>query len=784
MVIKLLKANFKNDLSHMVTYCLIMVLAVFTLHTGLAIFLGYRTLHKEKQKEYDLADMMVINQSTSEDMEKSEEIVSQFGSIESYDNTYPLVFEQVEVESPEADKESDGKEESLSEELIILPYEGWSKLEAPHFIEVSDEEYDNPIYISLYYNNYFFNTKLGDDISLKLNDKYYTFQVAGIYEGLLSNLLGVSYVSPDFFDELKEDDSTIREYEFTFHNIKLADGEDSMSATGRLSKTFSKNNIESLVISVDSVINSLTYMQNMIAAMLVVISVVITVIAMIIIYFRISNSIEQNIINIGALKALGYTSTQIRMSMICEFTVTTFVATVIGIIASYNVLPVFEEKMRSYSGLVWDIGFEKGSTITTAVMITATVIFVAYSGTGKITELDPVTAIRFGIKSHNFKKNYAPLENTKGPLTWVMALKSVMGNKWQNIVLITSTAAIGAVTSFAVFLFYNGICEPVNYNRLYYLVFADVDIKFDTTEDLTGEISQLPEVETVNWIDEFQVTVEGNTASAVCTDDWFKMPHVNIYKGRSPKYANEVALGGFLALEMGVGIGDEVTISYGDVKSTYLVTGLEQSAGNVGNDLSLTEEGAKNLNRKPYKNRIEVFVTDHSLENTQRLVRNVQAMYGDKIVECNDNIKEIKNGDDHTTLFISMMISFMVLISAIVIVLSLNLVVKTLIIKKKKELGIKKAIGFTSRQLRAELALSMLPQILTGASIGSILGCLGANNAIVIFLRSLSIMKSNMEVYPWMVLVSIFFEIVISFAVIWIISYRIKKISPYSLITE
>jgi ABC-type antimicrobial peptide transport system permease subunit len=125
-----------------------------------------------------------------------------------------------------------------------------------------------------------------------------------------------------------------------------------------------------------------------------------------------------------------------------------------------------------------------------------------------------------------------------------------------------------------------------------------------------------------------------------------------------------------------------------------------------------------------------------------------------------------------------------VVICLIVIVLSLNLLVKTLIIRRQKEIGIKKALGFSSRQLRTELILSMLPQIGVGALVGSILGGLWSNPILSSLLTSLGIMKSGMEVFAWMVALSVGFALVASFVIIWIISRRIKRISAYTLITE
>ena len=97
---------------------------------------------------------------------------------------------------------------------------------------------------------------------------------------------------------------------------------------------------------------------------------------------------------------------------------------------------------------------------------------------------------------------------------------------------------------------------------------------------------------------------------------------------------------------------------------------------------------------------------------------------------------------------------------------------------------IKKALGFSSGQLRLELELSMLPQITIGAIGGAVLGSLWSNKILATLLSAMGIMRSNMEMFPWMGLVSVVFSMIVSFIIIWIISRRIKHISAYSLITE
>ncbi len=797
MLSKLIKSNFKNDFSHMITFFLIMVLAVFMMHTGLAILVGYSDLHEKKKEEYNFADLMIHSVLRPEDNLAIEEIIRNADYIESYEKSYPI-YKQFSKTKAGSEEDSKDMYDLSSASVYVLPYGEWGDIEAPHFVELSDEEYENPIYISYYFNENLMKAELGDSVDLKVGDKYYTFQVAGLFESLLSSEMNVTYVSPSLYNEWETeqynkmlkanetDENGFKEpmYTRTFFYMNLKDGVNSTEAAGQLTQAFSEHEIAAYAQAVDNTINDMTFMQNMIAALIAAFALIITGIAMIIIYFRISNSIEQNIVNIGALKALGYTSRQIRMAMVLEFVITTTTAFVTGVVGSYIILPIFEKSLRSFSGVQWTIPFDPVSFLTTLILIVGTVILVSTASTRMISKLDPVIALRFGINTHSFKKNHAPIDKTPGPLTWVMALKSVLGNTKQNLILFAVMLSIGIVTTFAVFLTHNCVLDASHLYRMLNLVGDDVALSFTDYNGQVSEIEELPEVEKVFCYEINEMTAEGHAIYTYVTDDWNDIPEVNLYEGRVPKYDNEIAIGGNLSETLNRKIGDELKISYGQKEYTYIITGYEQSSGNYGMDISMTAEGAKHLDYVPMKNSISVIVKDHSLDNTHKLINDVQDMYGDKLVGYGNIIEILNNGEQQVVAVAAAMVIAMVIVSVIIIVLSLNLLVKTMIIKKQREIGIKKALGFSSDQLRTELILSMLPQITVGAVVGSVIGLLVSNRILANLLSSMGIMKSNMEVFPWMGLVAVIFAVLVSYFMIWLMSGRIKRISAYSLITE
>lgn len=72
-------------------------------------------------------------------------------------------------------------------------------------------------------------------------------------------------------------------------------------------------------------------MASMVSVMMVVFSLIIVIVCLLVVRFRIVNSIEEDVMKIGSLKAIGYTSRQIILSVILQFSLLAGVGSLAGI---------------------------------------------------------------------------------------------------------------------------------------------------------------------------------------------------------------------------------------------------------------------------------------------------------------------------------------------------------------------------------------------------------------------------------------------------------------------
>ena len=130
----------------------------------------------------------------------------------------------------------------------------------------------------------------------------------------------------------------------------------------------------------------------------------------------------------------------------------------------------------------------------------------------------------------------------------------------------------------------------------------------------------------------------------------------------------------------------------------------------------------------------------------------------------------------------TIMLVTMIAISAAVILLVLYLLIKSLMQKKKKEYGILKALGYKSKDLILQTAISFMPSIIISVIVFSIVSYFITNPYMNLIMVSFGIMKCNFVIPILGVVIVGIMLILISFIFAIFESRRIKKIEPYKLL--
>jgi putative ABC transport system permease protein len=119
-----------------------------------------------------------------------------------------------------------------------------------------------------------------------------------------------------------------------------------------------------------------------------------------------------------------------------------------------------------------------------------------------------------------------------------------------------------------------------------------------------------------------------------------------------------------------------------------------------------------------------------------------------------------------------------------VVILVLYFVINSSVVRKKRELGIQKAFGFTTFQLMNQLSLSFLPPIIIGVCIGILIGITQTNVIMSMAQSGMGIKEANFIITPVSITLFGLAIIIISYVTSMLITYRIRKISAYALVSE
>lgn len=85
--------------------------------------------------------------------------------------------------------------------------------------------------------------------------------------------------------------------------------------------------------------------------------VFILLIALVVIVSNIGNYIQENMKNLGALKAVGYTSGQLVASLLLQFTGISLLVAILGMTLSYLCFPFLNDMMISQTGIPYEVRF-------------------------------------------------------------------------------------------------------------------------------------------------------------------------------------------------------------------------------------------------------------------------------------------------------------------------------------------------------------------------------------------------------------------------------------------
>lgn len=524
--------------------------------------------------------------------------------------------------------------------------------------------------------------------------------------------------------------------------------------------------------------------QSICAATISGMAFVIILIAVVVISSNVVNYIKENMQNLGALKAIGYTSRQLIAAQTAQFSGVALVSSIAGIALSYAIFPYVVEMMDAQTGIPYSVRFLSILCIVTIAAIVGTVALTVFLSARGIKKIEPITALRQGISTHNFKKNHVPLDKTAVPINFALALKTTLSGVKQNVTICITMLVLSLILVFAGVMYKNVIADVKPMLNMVVGNIADYAVAIDKNdeEEFIREIEKDSRVEKIHQFSQDYLLHKGGAELEVrYSDDPSKINNQKfIIEGRFPKYENEVALGAKYAKDNGLKIGDEIMLSYEGKSFTYLITGYTQYSNSLGADCFLTNKGFDKIaDSYGIANYIDLKDGTDIVEFDKEILER----FGDKKILTEKIQTFMEENLSVFTSLVTAIVAAIGVLSVLIILFVLYLLVRMLLSNKKRDYGILKALGYTTRQLILQTAFSFMPTIVISTAAGIALSSFVVNPLIAALLGGIGIVKCTFDVPVLFNIIAGVCLILTAFGTACLLSLRIRIITPRELLS-
>ncbi len=639
----------------------------------------------------------------------------------------------------------------------------------------------NTIYLPLYVAS-FGEFTLDDEIIYEIGDKSHKFLVTGILEEMQygnygKGVMGV-YLPNSTYQKFA---SEYQENKVIEYSIIASDDVEINVINNEVNNLLEDKDITT-VINSDKVSTKDTRMMmcNLLILFLSTFAGIVIVVSVLLCKFRIISYIDEEMVNMGVLKALGYTANMIIGSVIFPYIIVTIVASMLGSIISYTVLPILSQMLTLQAGFSFKLQFDAKSLFIVETVLVLMVGIFTYMSAMRIKKLQPINAIRGNTGEKNIKDNYVPLDQTRVNIKLALIIKQMFSNGNKNILLFTVSLVLSAMVYMASTLYYNVTFKPNNFISTLSEEIPDVIVypKMGSEDVLVQDLDNNSNTRTTLEYMVGSTNIDNVPITVFACEDFGVVSNDLCYRGKNPNKDNEIALGSIF--EKQYNIGEEIEIQNGDISHSYKITGFVQSVNYQGKICELSIQGYSKLSPEPILPSQYVYLKEGV--DVEEFIDQIKQGSDQKISSV-VNYKEMMQTTQEMYSGITSIIVIIIFSMAIVIlVIVLYIIIKVVLIQKKQELGIYKAIGYSNLQLISQFIGSLLPASALGILVSSILGLFYIPYINNLIFEQIGAMKNNLEVSSTVLLVFGLLQVVVYILIGIFLSKPIRRISAYKLI--
>ncbi|MBP3233390.1 MAG: FtsX-like permease family protein [Eubacterium sp.] len=645
------------------------------------------------------------------------------------------------------------------------------------------------------------NLKIGDKMTVYFEGASYEFTIKGFVEepacGSSFISMKVSFISQEDFDEIAESRKKALadnpEISLDLYKIVYITKADDCDLTdNKFAQEINKtSDIESYAQGVLTRSESLYYhglMPDIILNIFLSFVIILVVIVFVVMSSSISSSIEMNYTDLGILKAQGFDSSRLKTVFLGQYMLAEIIGTVAGFILSVPVVIYLPRAFESIVGIKIVGGVAVGASllILLGILIISALYIMLISE--KVGTISPIRAVSGGrcevffdsrltlpIKGRALSSSLAFRQFTSGGKRYVA---SILIASLLVFFLMTMTGMTDAVSSENAQRAMGATSENITIsvdteerspeNTEY------VRNQFESIEDIIREYS---DIEERYGFEGTYMVLNGEKLYCRMADD---EEVFTVTKGRAPLYENEIVVSQIYAEDMGYNLGDVLEVSYRGRKNNCVISGFITDITDAGRFFGMNSEAAA------------YFIDDFIVQYVGYKLSDP-----DRAEEIKDKIESELSGDIFISVYsedgsaprlittIAYSIKAVIyVISAIFALVVVSMICSKTFVREKIDIGIYKALGFTSRNLRLQFAVRFLIVAFFGIIIGTTLSLTLSEKLLSYMLRSMGIVNFVIDYRFITVFLPIAAVALCYFLFAYMAAGKTKRVEVRSLITE
>lgn len=535
----------------------------------------------------------------------------------------------------------------------------------------------------------------------------------------------------------------------------------------------------------------LSSFTDIITAMIIVlVSILLVIVALMSIKYTLMATLEEEIGEIGTMKAIGMTFKDIRDLYLKKYKIMIVVGIVIGYVLALMLSNIFTSHVSN------TFGKQPISIATIGIPILACILVYLISKQycirilDKLKKVTVVDALALGKGFGKKARVHDGLNKVKKiPINIILSVREVFHNFNGFIIVFTSMFIVSAI-----------IIVPMNLsntlNSKEFIPYmgspiADILIEIDSGDNLEeryetinslikedGDIKEYEElkivgVETINsdnqWMN-LRVGIGNNTGEGLKYLD-----------GNRPLKENEIAISKLNADEMGKKTGDNIIIRFNGTEKNFIISGIYQDVTS-GGFTAKALHGFEGVNAEKYQFIINL---NHGLSPEEKATQwSDMAGTGYDILAMEELIDQtlgVVARQIKTTTTAIMIIGLLMIGFIVVLFMKLRLA------KDVSQIAAIKAIGFTNADVRRQYLYKVSIVSIAGIFLGTIISILVGEKAtsLAFNVMGLGISKLTFIINPWTTFVILPLILLgVAASVTWFTTRNIQNYNIISLINE